>query len=47
MDAEQDGFRKKHSTTHSVLRLVQPIYKSMEKGEATAAATHIQNHGER
>ena len=37
MDAEQDGFRKKHSATHAVLRLVQSIYNGFEKDEFTAA----------
>ena len=36
MDAEQDGFRKKHSTIHAVLRLVQSIYNGFERDEATA-----------
>ena len=37
MDAEQDGFRKKHSTTHAVLRLIQSIYNGFEKDGFTAA----------
>ena len=37
IDAEQDGFRKKHSTIHAVLRLVQSAFNSFEKEEYTEA----------
>ena len=37
IDAEQDGFRKKHSTTNAVLRLVQSIFNGFEKDMYTAA----------
>ena len=37
IDAEQDGFRKKHSTVHAVLRLVQSIFNGFEKDMYTAA----------
>ena len=37
IDAEQDGFRKKHSTINAVLRLVQSIYNGFEKDLYTAA----------
>ena len=37
IDAEQDGFRKKHSTTNAVLRLVQSIYNRFVKDMYTAA----------
>lgn len=37
MDAEQGGFRKKHSTIHAVLRLAQYIYNVFEGEQYTAA----------
>ena len=37
IDAEQDGFRRKHSTVHAVLRLVQAIHNGFERDQYTAA----------
>ena len=37
IDAEQDGSRKKHSSTNAVLRLIQSIYNGFEKNMYTAA----------
>ena len=37
IDAEQDGFRKKHSTTNVILRMVESIYNGFEKDMYTAA----------
>ena len=37
IDAEQDGFREKHSITKSVMRLVQYIFNGFEKDMHTTA----------
>ena len=37
MDAEQEGFRKKHSTVNAVLRLIQSIFNGFEDKKCTAA----------
>ncbi len=37
IDAEQEGFRKNHSTTQAVMRLVQDIFNGFNKKEATMA----------
>ena len=37
IDPEQDGFRRKHSIVHAVLRLVQSVFNGFEKDMYTAA----------
>ena len=38
IDLEQEGFRKFHSTTHALLRLVQDIHNGFNKKESTLVA---------
>ena len=38
IDLEQEGFRKFHSTTHSLLRMIQDVFNGFNRKESTLAA---------